>query len=125
MAAVTVREGEQFDGKRTYNHMVNYLPSYARPRFIRIQVMPFCTHRSVLNDECVITDVFKAEYYFSIQNVMEVTGTFKQMKLKLAEEGFDPSVVQDPLYILDDREKSYTPMTAQLHSRIISGSLKL
>lgn len=40
MAAVTVREGEQFDGHRTYNHMVSYLPSYARPRFIRIQVIP-------------------------------------------------------------------------------------
>lgn len=56
---------------------------------------------------------------------MEVTGTFKQMKLKLVEEGFDPAVVQDPLYILDDQEKSYTPMTAQLYNRIVSGSLKL
>lgn len=56
---------------------------------------------------------------------MEVTGTFKQMKLKLVEEGFDPAVVQDPLYILDDQQKSYTPMTAQLCNRIVSGSLKL
>lgn len=56
---------------------------------------------------------------------MEVTGTFKQMKMKLVEEGFDPAFVQDPLYVLDDGEKSYTPMTAQLYSRIISGSLKL
>lgn len=64
MAAVTVREGEQFDGKRIYNHMVSYLPSYARPRFIRIRVIPFRTHRSVLNDECVITDVFKTSVLF-------------------------------------------------------------
>uniref|UniRef100_H3CVS5 long-chain-fatty-acid--CoA ligase n=1 Tax=Tetraodon nigroviridis TaxID=99883 RepID=H3CVS5_TETNG len=95
MAAVTLREGEQFDGTRIYNHMVSHLPSYAQPRFIRIR------------------------------SVMEVTGTFKQMKLKLVEEGFDPALVQDPLYILDDREKSYTPMTAQLYSRIASGSLRL
>lgn len=67
----------------------------------------------------------KPEYYFCIQNVMEVTGTFKQMKMKLVEEGFDPAFVQDPLYVLDDGEKSYTPMTAQRYSRIISGSLKL
>lgn len=67
----------------------------------------------------------KPVYYFSVQNVMEVTGTFKQMKLKLVEEGFDPAVVQDPLYILDDQEKSYTPMTAQLYNRIVLGSLKL
>lgn len=100
--------------------MVSYLPSYARPRFIRIRVIPFCTFRSVLNDECAIMD----DYCFSLQNVMEVTGTFKQMKLKLVEEGFDPAVIQDPLYILDDREKRYTPLTAQLYSRILSGSVK-
>lgn len=60
-----------------------------------------------------------------MQNVLEVTGTFKQMKLKLVEEGFNPAIVKDPLYIFDDQEKSYTPMTAQLFSRIVSGSLKL
>lgn len=64
MAAVTVREGEQFDGKRMYNHMVSYLPSYARPRFIRIRVIPFHTHRSVLNAECVITDISKTRLLF-------------------------------------------------------------
>lgn len=39
MAAVTVKEGDQFDGSKIYNHVVSYLPSYARPRFIRIQVI--------------------------------------------------------------------------------------
>ncbi|XP_038558125.1 very long-chain acyl-CoA synthetase isoform X1 [Micropterus salmoides] len=95
MAAVTVKEGAQFDGSKIYNHVVSYLPSYARPRFIRIQ------------------------------NVMEVTGTFKQMKMKLVEESFNPGRIQDPLYILDDREKSYIPLAAQVYSSIISGSIKL
>lgn len=39
MAAVTVKEGVQFDGRKIYNHVIMYLPSYARPRFIRIQVI--------------------------------------------------------------------------------------
>lgn len=95
MAAVTVKEGAQFDGSKIYNHVVSYLPSYARPRFIRIQ------------------------------NVMEVTGTFKQMKMKLVEESFNPGRIQDPLYILDDREKSYIPLAAQVYSSIISGSIRL
>ncbi|XP_037651328.1 very long-chain acyl-CoA synthetase [Sebastes umbrosus] len=95
MAAVTVKEGAQFDGSRIYHHVVNYLPSYARPRFIRIQ------------------------------NAVEVTGTFKQMKVKLVEESFDPGRIADPLYILDDAEKSYTPLTAQVYSSIISGTIKL
>ena len=38
MAAATVMEGAEFDGSKIYNHVVSYLPSYARPRFIRIQV---------------------------------------------------------------------------------------
>ncbi|XP_037339616.2 long-chain fatty acid transport protein 2 [Pungitius pungitius] len=95
MAAVTVKEGSQFEGSRVYNHLVNYLPSYARPRFIRIQ------------------------------NEVEVTATFKQMKVKLVEESFDPRRIQHPIYILDDKEKSYIPLTAQVYSSIISGNIKL
>ncbi|XP_010778245.1 very long-chain acyl-CoA synthetase-like [Notothenia coriiceps] len=95
MAAVTMKEGAQFDGSRIFNHVVSYLPSYARPRFIRIQ------------------------------NAVEVTGTFKQMKVKLVEESFDPGCIQDPLYILDNEEKSYIPLTAQVYSSIISGNIKL
>lgn len=95
MAAVTVKEGVQFDGSQTYNHVVSYLPSYARPRFIRIQ------------------------------NAVELTATFKQMKVKLVEQGFDPGCIQDPLYILSDSEKSYVPLTAQVYSAIASGDIKL
>ncbi|KAG8001273.1 Very long-chain acyl-CoA synthetase [Nibea albiflora] len=58
-------------------------------------------------------------------NAMEVTGTFKQMKMKLVEESFNPGCIQDPLYILDDREKSYMPLTAEIYSCIASGNIKL
>ncbi|XP_010730166.2 very long-chain acyl-CoA synthetase [Larimichthys crocea] len=95
MAAVTVKEGSHFDGSQIYNHVVSYLPSYARPRFMRIQ------------------------------NAMEVTGTFKQMKMKLVEESFNPGCIQDPLHILDDHKKSYMPLTAEIYSCIISGNIKL
>lgn len=56
MAAVTVKEADQFDGSKMYNHVVAYLPSYARPRFIRIQVIfitrthahtMFCSHATL------------------------------------------------------------------------------
>lgn len=39
MASLTLKENMDFDGKATYQHVKNSLPSYARPRFIRIQVM--------------------------------------------------------------------------------------
>lgn len=56
---------------------------------------------------------------------MEVTGTFKQMKVKLMEQGFNPGSVQDPLYILDDRAESYMLLTAEIYKSIMSGSIKL
>ncbi|KAM9860880.1 long-chain fatty acid transport protein 2-like [Aulostomus maculatus] len=95
MAAVTVKECAPFDGRKIYDHVVTYLPSYARPRFIRIQ------------------------------NAVEVTATFKQMKVRLVEESFDPGRVQEPLYILDDAEQSYVPLTVQVYSAVVSGKIKL
>ncbi|KAM9410745.1 long-chain fatty acid transport protein 2-like [Pholidichthys leucotaenia] len=95
MAAVTVKTDVQFDGSKLYNHVVSYLPSYARPRFIRIQT------------------------------AVEVTGTFKQMKVKLVQEGFDPGQIQDPVYILDDNMKSYVPLTAETYNSVISGNKKV
>ena len=38
MAALKLKENMDFDSKATYQHVKNFLPSYARPRFIRIQV---------------------------------------------------------------------------------------
>ncbi len=48
MAAVTVKEDALFDGSKLYKHVVSYLPSYARPRFVRIQVILFHTHFTAL-----------------------------------------------------------------------------
>lgn len=64
-------------------------------------------------------------YFSSIKNAVEVTGTFKQMKAKLVEESFDPGRIQDPLYILNENEKTYIPLTAQVYDSIISGNIKL
>lgn len=142
MAAVTGKEGAQFDGSKLYKHVVSYLPSYARPRFIRVQVILFHTHLTTFGrniryikfkylknkQRTIIFWYFTrlSILYFSLtQNAMEVTGTFKQMKVKLVEENFDPGRIQDPLYILDDNEKSYVPLTAQVYCSILSGNTKL
>lgn len=41
MVAVKLKENMDFDSRAIYQHVKNYLPSYARPRFIRIQVMTY------------------------------------------------------------------------------------
>lgn len=56
---------------------------------------------------------------------MEVTGTFKQQKFQLVQEGFNPSEISDPLYFLDSCKKSYILLTKELHDRILSGQVKL
>lgn len=95
MASVTLKEGRSFDGEKLYAKVTDYLPNYARPRFIRIQ-----------------------EY-------MEVTGTYKHNKVGLVKEGFNPDVIRDPLYFLDENVKSYVPMTNNMYQAILEKKFKL
>ncbi|XP_034535368.1 very long-chain acyl-CoA synthetase-like [Notolabrus celidotus] len=94
MAALKLKENMDFDGKAAYQHVKQYLPSYARPRFIRIQ------------------------------NTLELTGTFKQMKVKLGEEGFNPAVIGDALFYLEDYN-GYIPMTQEIFNAITEGNTRL
>uniref|UniRef100_A0AAY4DJL7 long-chain-fatty-acid--CoA ligase n=1 Tax=Denticeps clupeoides TaxID=299321 RepID=A0AAY4DJL7_9TELE len=95
MAAITIKEDEEPDWESMFSHISSYLPAYAHPRFIRIQ------------------------------NSVEVTATFKQMKVKLVEAGFNPSMVCDPLFFLNDKAKTYIPMTEDIYNSIVSGTIKL
>lgn len=47
------------------------------------------------------------------------------MKKTLVEEGFNPILITDPLFFLDEREKSYIPMTEDIHKAVVSGNIKL
>ncbi|XP_075064028.1 long-chain fatty acid transport protein 2 [Mixophyes fleayi] len=95
MATLKLREYENFDGRKLYAHVRDFLPNYARPRFIRIQ------------------------------EELETTGTFKQRKVELVKQGFDPSTITDPLYFLDEREKKYVPMTQTIYEDIRNKKIKL
>lgn len=53
-----------------------------------------------------------------------MTGTFKQMKVKLAEEGFNPSLIEEDLYFLEE-SKGYIPMTKDIYNAISGGSMRL
>ncbi|XP_028999719.1 long-chain fatty acid transport protein 2-like [Betta splendens] len=94
MAAVKLKANMDFDSKATYQHVRNCLPSYARPRFIRIQ------------------------------DALAVTGTYKQMKLELVAEGFNPAVIRDPLFFLEE-DKGYIPMTQEVFDSIAEGTTRL
>uniref|UniRef100_A0A672JDD4 long-chain-fatty-acid--CoA ligase n=1 Tax=Salarias fasciatus TaxID=181472 RepID=A0A672JDD4_SALFA len=95
MAAITLKEGEDFDCSDTYKQVSNHVPAYARPRFIRIQ-------------PC-----------------LEMTGTFKMKKVKLVEEGFNPAHIEDQLYFLDTDRRTYVPLTEEIYRAISSSEIKL
>ncbi|XP_075064273.1 long-chain fatty acid transport protein 2-like [Mixophyes fleayi] len=95
MASIKLKEGQSFDGEKLYKQVSDYLPGYARPRFVRIQ------------------------------DIMEVTGTYKQRKVELVKEGFNPLTIKDPLYFLDEANTRYRPMDSQTYNAILEKILKL
>jgi fatty-acyl-CoA synthase len=71
------------------------LPDYARPLFVRIVT------------------------------ALDLTGTFKQRKQDLIEQGFDPARTADPLYFDSAVRGCYERLDAPLHQRIIQGMERL
>ena len=76
-----------------YHQVMKELPFYARPLFVRH--LP----------EAVIT------------------GTFKNKKVELAQDGFDPDKVKDPVYFLDHKTKTYSLLTKRNCDRFIKSKL--
>ncbi|XP_075620783.1 long-chain fatty acid transport protein 2 isoform X2 [Balearica regulorum gibbericeps] len=95
MACIRLKEDCEFNGENTYRHVNTHLPNYARPRFIRIK------------------------------SAIELTATFKYRKVQLVEEGFNPAVIKDRLYFLDDKEKLYVQMTREIYNSVRKHAFKL
>ncbi|MGH6876641.1 MAG: long-chain-acyl-CoA synthetase, partial [Rhizomicrobium sp.] len=83
-----------FDPSGLAERLKGNLPDYARPVFLRLLPQ------------------------------MEITGTFKQRKIDLVTDGFDPNRIADPLYFLDTGALRYEPLDADIYGDIISGHLK-
>ena len=75
-------------------HLSAALPDYARPLFLRIQTE------------------------------LEVTTTFKQKKLDLVKDGFNPAATSDPIYFNDPRSRAFTRMDKTLYSWIEQGDVR-
>lgn len=88
MAAVVLAPGATLDGEAVYAGLVETLPTYARPAFIRILDEP------------------------------ELTGTYKLCKGTLRAQGFDPAVGTDPVLYRDDHSRSYLPVDPGVVERI-------
>ena len=87
--------GARFDLEALVAHLEENLPSYARPIFLRFQQQ------------------------------IEATSTFKQRKVELQKQGFNPSLVADPIFVRDAETGRYSKLTPELYEDICAGKTKL
>ncbi|MCP4751922.1 MAG: long-chain-acyl-CoA synthetase [Proteobacteria bacterium] len=87
-------KSEAFDLECFAGLLVDSLPAYAVPRFLRI----------------------KTEF--------ETTPTFKIKKNPLRDEGFDLGEISDPLYVVLPGDNTYQPLTEQLFAEIKEGKFR-
>ena len=95
MAALVPAEGATIDVAGLKAFLSARLPAYAVPVFLRLQAK------------------------------LDVTGTFKQRKPTLVDEGFDLVRVSDPLFVAGSGEASYRPLDAGAGEAIRCGTLRL
>jgi fatty-acyl-CoA synthase len=77
------------------DHLASRLPDYARPVFLRIR------------------------------RDIDVTATFKQKKVDLVNEGFDPGRSPDPIYFNDPHRKAFVRIDPDLYQEINAGKMRL
>ena len=95
MACVVPAKEEPFDLAGLRAFLAARLPAYAVPVFLRVS------------------------------GVLDVTGTFKQRKLALVADGFDPTRVEGALYVAPAGEPAYRPLDGILFKDVAAGTLRL
>lgn len=96
MAALTLRVPlHEFNGKALATTLEQQLPGYAVPLFLRVR------------------------------HEHEITGTFKNRKVELKNEGFDLERVKDPLFYYAGRELGYREMDAGVLEQIRAGAFRV
>jgi fatty-acyl-CoA synthase len=86
---------DSIDLEDLHTHIDRQLPGYARPIFVRIQ------------------------------DHIDATGTFKQRKIDLVMDGFDPEKIDDPIYFADARKKAFVPLDVALFQELNTGRIRL
>jgi fatty-acyl-CoA synthase len=87
--------GDNLNLTALHEYLARQLPEYARPVFLRIR-----------EDN-------------------DVTTTFKQKKVDLVKDGFDPSRTGDPIYFSDPQRKAFVRLDGGLFADINAGRIRL
>lgn len=78
-----------------YQHLQRSLPEYARPVFVRVR------------------------------KDLDVTATFKQRKVDLVKQGFDPDAITDPIYFNDPSRRAFIPLDRAVYTSIQAGQTRV
>jgi fatty-acyl-CoA synthase len=93
MAAIVI--GPDFDLTCFSRHLIEHLPDYARPLFLRIR------------------------------RELEATATFKPIKQQLSREGYDPNGIADLVYFYDRQHEAFVELDNMIYESITSGALRV
>jgi fatty-acyl-CoA synthase len=63
--------------------------------------------------------------FLRLTPALDVTGTFKQRKVDLVRDGFDPATIRDPLYWLNPASGAYETLTPEAYAAVTAGNVKL
>jgi fatty-acyl-CoA synthase len=69
--------------------------------------------------------VYARPAFLRICREIETTSTFKQRKLDLVEQGFDPGKTGDPIFFLHPERGTYVLLDESIHGEISRGGLRL
>lgn len=94
MAALTLKNTDEFDATAFSRHITEKLPAYAVPVFVRL-----------------------------IEQ-QEITGTFKYRKVELKKESYDLTQVSDPLFVMPSGSSEFVPLDPELESQIKQQTLR-
>ncbi len=59
------------------------------------------------------------------REAFDVTGTFKHRKVDLRDEGFDPAVISDPLWVRAASDETWRPLDTEQYDAIVKGATRL
>jgi hypothetical protein len=90
-----LRDGAALDASALYRHVEHALPPFARPAFVRVAP------------------------------ALDTTATLKLKKVALREAGFDPARCADPLFVRDDAERAFVPLTPEHYASLAAGAARL
>lgn len=94
MVALKLLDSSVFRPDEFAAFVMEKLPSYARPYFVRLR------------------------------QELDITNSFKRVKKHLLQEGFDPEKIGDPLYFLHPEKNTYVPLTKELYQDIVENKVR-